>query len=214
MRIGIDMGGTKIEGIALADNGEILIRRRIDTPQNDYDGTVSAIVGIVHRIESDTKQKGTGGVGIPGTISPQTGLVKNANSTWIIGKHFRADCSRSRSTISWPAGHSLSAARSAPRRRPSYAGSSSGSAPSYRRPSSGCSRSSRRTRPRRTTPTPRASFTPSRAARLLRSCRSLDHELGVFEPTAHRAPKAIPARAARPGPAPGRRRRPARHQQA
>ena len=91
MRIGIDMGGTKIEGIALADNGEELIRRRIDTPRHDYDGTVNAIAGIVHSLESETKQKCTVGVGIPGAISPQTKLVKNANSTWIIGKHFDLD---------------------------------------------------------------------------------------------------------------------------
>ncbi|HIA57454.1 MAG TPA: fructokinase [Candidatus Lambdaproteobacteria bacterium] len=91
MRIGIDMGGTKIEGIALADSGEELLRRRIDTPRHDYDGTVNAIAGIVRSIEADTNQKGTVGIGIPGTISPQTGLVKNANSTWIIGKHFDQD---------------------------------------------------------------------------------------------------------------------------
>ena len=91
MRIGIDMGGTKIEGIALADNGEVLIRRRIDTPRHDYDGTVKAIAGIVHSLELETKQKCTVGVGIPGAISPQTRLVKNANSTWIIGKHFDLD---------------------------------------------------------------------------------------------------------------------------
>ena len=91
MRIGIDMGGTKIEGIALSDNGEELIRRRIDTPRHDYDGTVNAIAGIVHSLESETKQKCTVGVGIPGAISPQTRLVKNANSTWIIGKHFNLD---------------------------------------------------------------------------------------------------------------------------
>ena len=91
MRIGIDMGGTKIEGIALADNGEELIRRRIDTPRHDYDGTINAIAGIVHSLESETKQKCTVGVGIPAAISPQTKLVKNANSTWIIGKHFDLD---------------------------------------------------------------------------------------------------------------------------
>ena len=91
MRIGIDMGGTKIEGIALADTGEELIRKRIDTPRHEYDETVNAIAGIVLNLESETKQKGTVGVGIPGAISPQTGLVKNANSTWLIGKHFDLD---------------------------------------------------------------------------------------------------------------------------
>ena len=93
MRIGIDMGGTKIEGIALAENGEELFRKRIDTPRNDYNGTVKAITGIVDELEAKTKQKGTVGIGIPGAISPQTGLVKNANSTWIIGRNFEHDLS-------------------------------------------------------------------------------------------------------------------------
>jgi len=91
MRIGIDMGGTKIEGIALAENGEELFRKRIDTPRNDYDGTVKAISSIVDELESKTNQKGTVGIGIPGAISPKTGLVKNANSTWIIGRDFEHD---------------------------------------------------------------------------------------------------------------------------
>ena len=91
MRIGIDMGGTKIEGIALDENGEELFRKRIVTPRNDYDGTVNAINGIVNVLESETNQKGTVGIGIPGAISPKTGLVKNANSTWIIGKDFEHD---------------------------------------------------------------------------------------------------------------------------
>ena len=85
------MGGTKIEGIALAENGEELFRKRIDTPRNDYDGTVKAISGIVDALESETNQKGTVGIGIPGAVSPQTGLVKNANSTWIIGRNFEHD---------------------------------------------------------------------------------------------------------------------------
>ena len=85
------MGGTKIEGIALAENGTELFRKRIDTPRNDYDGTVKAISGIVEELESKTNQKGTVGIGIPGAISPQTRLVKNANSTWIIGKDFEND---------------------------------------------------------------------------------------------------------------------------
>ena len=91
MRIGIDMGGTKIEGIALAENGVELFRKRIDTPRNDYDGTVKAISRIVEELESETNQKGTVGIGIPGAISPQTRLVKNANSTWIIGRNFEHD---------------------------------------------------------------------------------------------------------------------------
>jgi len=91
MKIGIDLGGTKIEGIAISDNGHELLRRRVKTPRGDYNGTVNAIVEIVLSLEFDTKQKGTVGVGIPGTISPRTGLIKNANSTWLIGKKFDKD---------------------------------------------------------------------------------------------------------------------------
>lgn len=91
MRIGIDMGGTKIEGIALADSGEELLRIRVKTPRYDYEATIEAIAGIVRKLEAQTNQKGTVGIGIPGAISPQTGLVKNANSTWIIGRQFDLD---------------------------------------------------------------------------------------------------------------------------
>jgi fructokinase len=91
MRIGIDMGGTKIEGIALADSGEELLRIRVKTPRHDYEATIEAIAGIVRKLEAQTNQKGTVGIGIPGAISPQTGLVKNANSTWIIGRQFDLD---------------------------------------------------------------------------------------------------------------------------
>jgi fructokinase len=68
-----------------------LLRIRIKSPRHDYEATVEAITGIVHRIEAETDQKGTVGIGIPGAISPQTGLVKNANSTWIIGRQFDVD---------------------------------------------------------------------------------------------------------------------------
>ena len=91
MRIGIDLGGTKIEGIAISDTGNELLRRRVKTPRGDYVGTVNAIEEIGLSIELDTMQKGTVGIGIPGTISPQTGLIKNANSTWLIGKNFDKD---------------------------------------------------------------------------------------------------------------------------
>ena len=88
------MGGTKIEGIALAENGKELFRKRIDTPRNDYNGTVEAITGIVDELERKTNQKGTVGIGIPGAISPQTGLVKNANSTCLIGRAFDKDLAK------------------------------------------------------------------------------------------------------------------------
>jgi fructokinase len=93
LRIGIDLGGTKIEGIALDDNGLELERIRVSTPKGDYDDTVSAIAGVVGRIEAATGQTGTLGVGIPGTIVASTGLVKNANSTWLNGRPFQHDLS-------------------------------------------------------------------------------------------------------------------------
>jgi len=91
MKIGIDLGGTKIEGIAISETGKELMRKRTKTPKGDYNGTVKEIVGIVNSLESDTNQKGSVGIGIPGAISPQSGLIKNANSTWLIGQRFDDD---------------------------------------------------------------------------------------------------------------------------
>ena len=91
MRIGIDLGGTKIEGIALDDSGAELVRQRIGTPQGDYRATIDAIFTLVQLLEADTQQTGTIGIGIPGAISPASGLVKNANSTWLIGKPIQTD---------------------------------------------------------------------------------------------------------------------------
>ena len=91
MRIGVDLGGTKIEGIALADDGRELARRRVATPHGDYRGTVDAIAGLVAAIESAAGGRGTVGVGIPGALSRVTGLVKNANSTCLIGRPLHAD---------------------------------------------------------------------------------------------------------------------------
>jgi fructokinase len=90
MRIGIDLGGTKTEAIALDDAGVEMLRRRVPTPPH-YDGTVGTIRDLVLAIEAETGQRGTVGVGMPGTLSPQTGLVKNANSTWLIGHAFDRD---------------------------------------------------------------------------------------------------------------------------
>ena len=86
MRIGIDLGGTKIEGIALNDQGQELLRQRVPTPQHDYQATLTAITSLVQQLEKQTGQTGTVGMGIPGSISPATGLVKNANSTWLNGQ--------------------------------------------------------------------------------------------------------------------------------
>jgi fructokinase len=90
MRIGIDLGGTKIEGIALDDGGE-RARLRVATPRGDYAGTVEAIASIVARVEQAAGGRGTVGIGIPGTVVPSTGLVKNANSTWLNGQPLLVD---------------------------------------------------------------------------------------------------------------------------
>jgi fructokinase len=91
MRIGIDVGGTKIEGIAIADDGRELVRKRVPAPRDDYGASLRAVAGLVHAIEADTGLHGTVGVGIPGVPSPGTGLVKNANSTWLNGRPIVAD---------------------------------------------------------------------------------------------------------------------------
>jgi fructokinase len=94
MRIGVDLGGTKIEGIAVAADGRELFRQRVPAPQGDYADTVAAIVDLVAVLESHTGQRGSVGVGIPGAVSRATGLVKNANSTWLIGHPLSDDLSR------------------------------------------------------------------------------------------------------------------------
>jgi fructokinase len=94
VRIGIDLGGTKIEGIAIGHDGAVLARRRVATPRDDYEGTLSAITDVVGEIEEAAGSGARVGVGMPGTISPATGLVKNANSIWLIGRPFREDLER------------------------------------------------------------------------------------------------------------------------
>jgi fructokinase len=90
MRIGIDLGGTKIEVIAMDEDGTERVRRRIPTPR-DYEGTLAAIVMLVSEVERETGSRGTVGIGIPGTISPATGLVKNSNSVWLNGRRLAED---------------------------------------------------------------------------------------------------------------------------
>jgi fructokinase len=85
LRVGIDLGGTKIEGVALAADGREVGRRRVATPGGDYDATLAAIVGLVAELESAAGARASVGIGIPGTISPASGLIKNANSTCLIG---------------------------------------------------------------------------------------------------------------------------------
>jgi predicted NBD/HSP70 family sugar kinase len=85
MRIGIDLGGTKIEAIAL-EGARMVLRKRVPTPRGDYAGTVKAVASLVREMG-----EGTVGIGIPGTLSRVSGLVKNANSTWLIGKPLKED---------------------------------------------------------------------------------------------------------------------------
>lgn len=92
-RIGIDLGGTKIEGLVLGDDGREQVRRRIATPQGDYDATLGAIVQLVDALAqaADVGPEVPVGCGIPGAISPATGKVKNANSTNLIGHALDVD---------------------------------------------------------------------------------------------------------------------------
>ncbi|MBI2241217.1 MAG: ROK family protein [Magnetospirillum gryphiswaldense] len=92
LRIGVDLGGTKTEAIALdAASGAELDRCRVPTVKGDYAATIATIKDLVEGMESRLGRSGRVGIGIPGTTSPATGLVKNANSTWLIGKPFDRD---------------------------------------------------------------------------------------------------------------------------
>lgn len=83
MRIGVDLGGTKIEAIALDQTGTTLARHRVATPRGDYGATLAAIVGLIAAIEAETGTTGRIGIGTPGAISPFTGRLRNANSVWL-----------------------------------------------------------------------------------------------------------------------------------
>ncbi|WOT06360.1 fructokinase [Shewanella youngdeokensis] len=93
LRIGIDLGGTKVELVALSANGEELFRKRVPTPK-EYAATLDTISALVQGAESVLGQQATVGVGIPGVISPYSGLVKNANSTWLNGQPLDVDLSQ------------------------------------------------------------------------------------------------------------------------
>ena len=97
MRIGIDLGGSKIEAVLLDDVGQICHRHRVPTPQGDYEATIQGMVGLVAMMESHPLVTHPGlsvGVGIPGALSTQTGLVKNANSVCLIGRDLAGDLAR------------------------------------------------------------------------------------------------------------------------
>ena len=96
MRIGIDLGGTKIEAIVINEAGDEIARERIDTPKHDYKGTLEAIGQIVETVEKkiaepNNHRRATVGLGIPGSIKKHTKVVQNSNSTWIIGKNIKKD---------------------------------------------------------------------------------------------------------------------------
>jgi fructokinase len=93
IRIGIDLGGTKIEILAIDRDGRELARHRVATPRHDYEGSITLMADLVARLERETGRNGTVGVAIPGSISSVTGLIKNANSVWLNGKPLDQDLS-------------------------------------------------------------------------------------------------------------------------
>tara|TARA_B100001027_G_C16246167_1_gene321981 strand:- start:46 stop:948 length:903 start_codon:yes stop_codon:yes gene_type:complete len=90
-RTGIDLGGTKIEAIVLDGNGAEVFRHRIIAPQGNYSDTIEAIAYLVKRADNEVSALTKIGIGIPGSLSPKTNLVRNANSTWLIGKPLKQD---------------------------------------------------------------------------------------------------------------------------
>ena len=90
-RTGIDLGGTKIEAIVLDGNGEEVFRHRIIAPQGNYNDTIEAIAYLVNKADNEVSALTKLGIGIPGSLSPKTNLVRNANSTWLIGKPLKQD---------------------------------------------------------------------------------------------------------------------------
>ncbi len=93
-RLGIDLGGTKIEIIALDDAGLVKLRERVPTPRGDYAATLETVAALVAKAEQSLRAECSVGVGIPGALSRVTGRVKNANSTWLIGKPLQQDLER------------------------------------------------------------------------------------------------------------------------
>ncbi|MEX2526721.1 MAG: ROK family protein [Gemmatimonadota bacterium] len=91
LRLGVDLGGTKLEVVALDPDGQERLRRRVATPRGDYEATVAAITRLVTAAEAELGATGTVGLGIPGTLSTRHGGVKNANSTWLLGRPLKAD---------------------------------------------------------------------------------------------------------------------------
>jgi fructokinase len=94
MRIGIDLGGTKIEAMALDPLGNCLYQKRIPTPAGDYQATLKALCCLVQEVEEETGQSGSIGIGTPGSASPATGRIRNANSTCLNGRLLQEDLER------------------------------------------------------------------------------------------------------------------------
>jgi fructokinase len=94
VRIGVDFGGTKLEVIALAADGRELFRKRVPTPAGNYEGQIAAVVELVAELERTVGATGSIGFAIPGAISPASGLIKNANSTWLIGRPLDRDLAK------------------------------------------------------------------------------------------------------------------------
>jgi fructokinase len=91
LRIGLDLGGSKIEGILLSPEATALARYRVATPRDDYGATIAAIVDLTSKLMQGVTTEATIGIAVPGSISPHTGLMQNANSTWLNGQPFDRD---------------------------------------------------------------------------------------------------------------------------
>jgi fructokinase len=94
IRLGIDLGGSKIEIVALDDAGTELLRRRVPAPRDDYADTVEAVTGLVAAAEAELGTLCTVGIGTPGAISAASGNLKNSNSTWLNGQPLKRDLER------------------------------------------------------------------------------------------------------------------------
>jgi fructokinase len=94
MRIGVDLGGTKIEALALGRDGREIFRKRVLTPRGDYEATIEQVRQLVADAERFDGEKASVGIGIPGALSRLSGRVKNANSTWLIGRPLKQDLER------------------------------------------------------------------------------------------------------------------------
>ena len=91
MLVGVDWGGTKIEAIALADDGQPIARLREATPRSDYEGCLATVAAVVSSVEATAGATGSVGIGIPGSLDPLTGIAKGASSTWLNGRPVEAD---------------------------------------------------------------------------------------------------------------------------